>query len=360
MFATEWNDVSAEQPGAINAQSPLKDSDGRYRNRQPRRSLSLGKRLSLLWEVLFNKPASTVPASPIPVVPVSRSELLEAPDHSVYRLGHSSLLLKLDGELYLTDPVFVKRASPFSWLGPKRFHAPPIGLTSLPPIRAVILSHDHYDHLDKQSVLYLARTGTRFYAPLGVGDRLMAWGIAPEQVVQLSWWQSSQCGALRLTATPAQHFSGRGLRDGNQTLWCSWVIESSAQRLFFSGDGGYFDGFAAIGQQFGSFDMAFMETGAYDPRWSSVHMHPEQTLQATRDLNARWLLPIHNGTFDLAMHSWFDPFEQICALAHAARVPVCTPKMGERISLLTPSRGDPWWRPLMATSPAQERCQSAG
>lgn len=194
----------------------------------------------VLWNALFNKPRSTVPRQPLPVLSPSRAELDATVDGSLFRLGHSTLLLKLAGSWWLTDPVFSERASPLPFAGPKRFHAPPVALADLPPIRGVILSHDHYDHLDRAAIKALVPLVELFLAPLGVGDRLLAWGVPPGKVRQLDWWQGIEAGGLRLTATPAQHFSGRGLHDGNRTLWCSWVIESAELKLFFSGDSGYF------------------------------------------------------------------------------------------------------------------------
>ncbi|MGU1744701.1 SidA/IucD/PvdA family monooxygenase [Pseudomonas aeruginosa] len=263
------------------------------------------------------------------------------------RLGHSTLLLKLAGSWWLTDPVFSERASPLPFAGPKRFHAPPVALADLPPIRGIILSHDHYDHLDRAAIKALVPLVELFLAPLGVGDRLLAWGVPPGKVRQLDWWQGIEAGGLRLTATPAQHFSGRGLHDGNRTLWCSWVIESAELKLFFSGDSGYFDGFAEIGRRYGPFDLTMLETGAYNEHWPYVHMHPQQTLQAHRDLGGRWLLPIHNGTFDLAMHAWYEPFERILELATEHGVRVSTPMMGERIDLQAPHAGRRWWREVV-------------
>lgn len=204
-----------------------------------------------------------------------------------------------------------------------------------------------YDHLDRAAIKALVPLVELFLAPLGVGDRLLAWGVPPGKVRQLDWWQGIEAGGLRLTATPAQHFSGRGLHDGNRTLWCSWVIESAELKLFFSGDSGYFDGFAEIGRRYGPFDLTMLETGAYNEHWPYVHMHPQQTLQAHRDLGGRWLLPIHNGTFDLAMHAWYEPFERILELATEHGVRVSTPMMGERIDLQAPHAGRRWWREVV-------------
>jgi L-ascorbate metabolism protein UlaG (beta-lactamase superfamily) len=321
---------------------------GRFRNTHPRPANSPKPNTKTLLKFFFNKPPNSEPASPLPIQPLSRAELEVAPEHSLYRLGHSTMLMKLRGGWWMTDPVFAERASPFSFAGPKRFHAPPIALKDLPPLRGVILSHDHYDHLDHAAIRALIPRTGMFLCPLGVGDRLAAWGVSAEKIIQHDWWQASEVDGLRLTATPAQHFSGRGLRDGNRTLWSSWVIEdlqnTQALRMFFSGDGGYFDGFAEIGRRFGPFQLTLMETGAYDEHWPYVHMHPAQSLQAHKDLGGHWLLPIHNGTFNLAMHAWWDPFEQILNLGQQHGIAIATPMMGERLDLDAPHAGTPWWR----------------
>jgi L-ascorbate metabolism protein UlaG (beta-lactamase superfamily) len=331
----------------------LRSVDGRFRNAAPRPALARSKsRWKLMWEVFFEKPSNTRPHAPIPVHKLTRAELDAAPDRSLYRLGHSTLLLKLRGRWWLTDPVFSRRASPFSWLGPKRFHAPPITIDALPPIRGVILSHDHYDHLDHAAIEALAGKVEVFLAPLGVGDRLVEWGIAKDRVRQFDWWQGTEVDGVRFTATPAQHFSGRGLRDGNRTLWCSWVIDDGERRVFFSGDSGYFAGFAEIGRRFGPFDLTLMETGAYNVEWPYVHMQPEQTVQAHMDLQGKWLLPIHNGTFDLSMHAWFEPFERVLALGNAHGIDIATPAMGERFEIDAPRTGGRWWRSVVAQEKA--------
>jgi L-ascorbate metabolism protein UlaG (beta-lactamase superfamily) len=318
--------------------------NGRYCNDTPRPRIGLLKHLNLYWTVFFNKPAHTTPDRDIPLRHLTRGDLLAAPDNQVFRLGHSTLLLKMHGKFWLTDPVFSQRASPLRFLGPRRFHAAPITLEALPEIEAVILSHNHYDHLDRASVLALAPKTGRFIAPLGVGRWLQSWGIPARQVVELDWWQSTERAGIRFVATPAQHFSGRGLTDSNRTLWASWCMLSPQFRLFFSGDSGYFDGFSTIGKQYGPFDMTFMETGAYDHQWPHVHMQPQQTLQAHLDLGGRHLFPIHNSTFDLALHAWNDPLEQIAQLAASRNVPLVTPCMGQGVGLGAAAAPKPRWR----------------
>ncbi|GAA0681350.1 MBL fold metallo-hydrolase [Dyella marensis] len=323
--------------------SPQRGGD-RFRNPRPRPPEGLGKMLRIIWNMMLYKPKDAVPDVPLPVQRLTRAQLEAAPDRSLYRLGHSTLLLKLRGGFWITDPVFAERASPFSWMGPKRFHAPPIALQDLPPLRGVVLSHDHYDHLDRGTIEFLADRAEVFLTPLGVGDRLVSWGVDAGKVRQLDWWQETEVDGMRFVATPAQHFSGRGLFDGDKTLWASWAVIDGDLRVFFSGDTGYFDGFKAIGERLGPFDVTFIETGAYDAQWPYVHMQPADSVQAHQDLRGRWMMPIHNGTFDLAMHRWQDPFEQVTALAAERGVALSTPRMGERLDLAAPHAGERWWR----------------
>lgn len=352
----------ASLPATSYADSP-QQVDGKFRNTAPREQPGLFKTAAIMWRFATGKPADTVPRQALPVQALSQADLLAAPDHSLWRLGHSTMLLKIEGKFWLTDPVFSERASPFQFLGPKRFHAPPIALDDLPPITGVILSHDHYDHLDYDAIQQLAPKVAHFVAPLGVGDRLIAWGVPAAKVQQFDWWQGTTIEGLRLVATPAQHFSGRSLSDGNRTLWASWVLMSGQGsdqlRIFFSGDTGYFDGFKAIGERFGPFDLTMIETGAYDAQWPDVHMQPHESLQAHLDVKGRHLMPIHNGTFDLAMHPWTEPFERITALAANAAVPLVAPVMGERLDIRTPALSKHWWRDAAQPQTARTKMTDA-
>ncbi|MEK0267924.1 MBL fold metallo-hydrolase [Stenotrophomonas rhizophila] len=331
------------RPAAAYDQSP-QFGDGRFHNPVGKSALGFVGTLGVMWKMLFEKPTDATPLAPIPVQALSRQALLDAPDDSLWRLGHSTMLMKLDGHFWLTDPVFAERASPMSFMGPKRFHAPPLSIDELPPITGVIISHDHYDHLDHDAILALAPKVQHFVTALGVGDRLIGWGVPAAKVVQLDWWQDTRVEGLKIVATPAQHFSGRTLADGNRTLWASWVIDTGRTRIFFSGDTGYFDGFARIGERYGPFDLTMVETGAYDAQWPDVHMQPEQSLQAHLDVRGKVMMPIHNGTFDLALHPWTEPFERITALAEEQGVALTAPHMGERLDIRAPAPSTQWWR----------------
>jgi L-ascorbate metabolism protein UlaG (beta-lactamase superfamily) len=338
----------------LSVPSAPRSRDGRFRNPVKMHKMGFFKSLGIMLRFMFDKPKDTVPTLPIPVHAITQQQLLDAPDRSLFRLGHSTVLLKLNGNFWLTDPVFSERASPVQWAGPQRFHKPPISIAELPPIKGVILSHDHYDHLDYAAVKQLAAKTEHFITTLGVGDRLISWGIPASKVQQLSWWQSTYVAGLKLVATPAQHFSGRGLSDRNKTLWASFVIEDRDVKIFFSGDSGYFDGFKDIGNRYGPFDLTMVETGAYDPQWPDVHMQPEESLQAHIDLQGKVLLPIHNGTFDLSLHAWHDPFDRIAQLAAERRLPIATPEIGQPLDIVHPHAEIKWWEPLAQQEAAAE------
>lgn len=330
------------------AQSPHY-RDGQFQNAIQETQRSLSDVVSIFWHVLTADEVMPVPDSPIPLQPLSREWFEQLPDDEdvVVRLGHSSILISLGGDIWLFDPMFSRRASPVQWAGPERFHDTPLNIADLPSIKGVIISHNHYDHLDQGSIEQLVAKTEHFYVPLGLGQYLKDWGASNGQYSEYDWWQQSQSGDVTLVATPAQHFSGRGLGDRDQTLWASWVLINGQQRYFFSGDGGYFDGFKEIGERYGPFDLTMLENGAYNERWRYVHMFPEQSVQAHLDLRGKRMLPIHNSTFDLAMHPWFEPLEQVSQAAEQYKVELLTPQIGEPVYLNQPQRFAAWWRPMM-------------
>ena len=282
-------------------------------------------------------------AIPVRALTTAQIEALDNNANHIVRLGHSSHLLKLHGKFWLIDPVFGERASPVGFAGPKRFHAPPLTLQQLPAIEGLILSHDHYDHLDVPTIEYLAQRVQRYFVPLGVKARLVAMGVPAERVQEFDWWQGAMHDGVQLTATPAQQFSGRSLTDRNSTLWASWVIESGEQRIFYSGDSGYFGGFKQIGERFGGFDLALMENGAYDAYWPAVHMTPEESVQAFQDLRGKVLFSVHNSTFDLAFHTWQDPLNRLADLAAAKDIALATPEIGEVMTVGQARSNRRWW-----------------
>ena len=323
--------------------------NGRFYNEQAIAPSSLGKTFGILKRFLTEKKPDSEPSTELPVRPVSRDQLLQLSNSELHmvKLGHSSVLLKVYGEFWLLDPVFSERASPFSFLGPKRFHPTPIAIADLPPIDKILISHNHYDHLDKAAIQQLNQKTTQFLVPLGVAGDLIKWGVAADKVVSFDWWQELETSLGLVAFTPTRHFSGRALNDGNTSLWGSWVIKTGNENLFFSGDSGYFNGFKKIGRKYGPFDLTMIETGAYDKDWPDVHMTPEQSVQAHQDLQGRVMIPIHNGTFDLAFHAWYEPLERVTEIAGQQQVLLSTPVVGEVFSARQEPIAYRWWQSLI-------------
>jgi L-ascorbate metabolism protein UlaG (beta-lactamase superfamily) len=276
-------------------------------------------------------------------------------------LGHSTVLIEIDGARILTDPVWGPRASPMRFLGPKRFQPVPVSLGQLPRLDAIVISHDHYDHLDFPTIRALRRSDVPFITALGVGAHLERWGIRAERITELDWWESHRVAGtgVEITAAPAQHFSGRGLRDRNATLWASMAIRGPRHSVFFSGDTGLTTEYAAIRRRLGPFDLVMLEIGAFHPSWGDIHLGPDNALEAHALLGGGALLPVHWGTFALAMHDWDDPIERLVASGARRDVQLVLPRLGEPAEPDHQRSPWPWWREVgSAAGPATVRAAS--
>jgi L-ascorbate metabolism protein UlaG (beta-lactamase superfamily) len=333
--------------------------DGRFGNRLPRVDGPQGR---MLRESLFGGSDYRTPDDAVPVVRRTRADY-RAPPASGLRvtwLGHSTLLLEIDGRRVLIDPVWGERASPLPFVGPKRFFAPPLPLAELPEVDAVVISHDHYDHLDVPTVKALAARGVRWIVPLGLGAHLAAWDVPGARVTELDWWQDARVGELTVTATPARHFSGRGLTDASRTLWAGWAIAGPSHRVFYSGDTALHDELGEIGRRLGPFDLTMIESGAYSALWTDVHLGPEQAVLAHRLVRGDVMLPVHWGLFDLAMHGWTEPMERVLAAADSQGVRVAAPRPGDMVEPAALPPVTRWWPRVPWETVAQAPVWSSG
>ena len=316
-------------------------SDGRFRN-AVERPLMEGSYWGMFKEMLFGK-QERVPKQTLPYATPTAADFAEPPaELQLVWLGHSSFLIEVEGKRLLVDPVFESHASPVP-LFAKRFQNPPLARDSLPRIDAVLISHDHYDHLEMESIRHFADQGVPMVAPLGVGAHLEGWGVPRENIVELDWWQEHDLDGLRLICAPSHHFSGRGLLDSKKTLWAGWSLIGKVRRVHYSGDGGYGSHFKEIGKRLGPFDLTLLENGAYDKRWPSVHLFPEEAVQAHLDLRGDLMMPVHWGMFSLANHDWRDPIRRVVAAAEEKGVRMLTPRLGEVVQPLQNPTQEPWW-----------------
>ena len=302
-----------------------------------------------------------VPAGPLPLAnPVDAWSRSAETGLRVTWMGHSTLVVEIDGVRVLTDPVWGPRASPIAFAGPRRFHPPPVPLDALPPLDAVLISHDHYDHLDRPTIRRLAATPVPFIVSLGVGAHLERWGVDPARITELDWWEQTEVRGVVVTATPAQHFSGRGIRDRNTTAWSSFHLRGPDHSFFYGADSGLTREYEEIGRRHGPFDLVALEVGAYHPSWGDIHMGPENALSAHAFLGSGPLLPIHWGTFNLAMHPWDEPAETLLRLGPSRGVPLVMPMLGEPVEPGRHETVNPWWRAVGAVSvPDTETRQDA-
>ncbi|WP_406724180.1 MBL fold metallo-hydrolase [Streptomyces sp. GD-15H] len=340
--------------------------DGVFQNPGgPTRSRPAGSSRDLA-KTYFDKDTryNRAPHGTVPVHSTTLADLARPPATGLRLtwMGHSSVLAEIDGQRVLFDPVWGERCSPFPFAGPRRLHPVPLPLAALGPVDVVVISHDHYDHLDLPTIKALAGTDTLFAVPLGVGAHLEHWGVSADRLRELDWHEAARIGGLTLTATPARHFCGRGLRNTQHTLWASWVVAGAEHRVYHSGDTGYFDGFKDIGADHGPFDATMIQIGAYsdfwpkgrpDPlpgpgSWPEIHMNPAEGIQAHLDLQRGRpdgvFLPIHWGTFNLAPHPWAEPGEWTRAAADAVGQPAAFPVPGLPFEPAGELPTETWWR----------------
>ncbi|HKP94140.1 MAG TPA: MBL fold metallo-hydrolase [Fibrobacteria bacterium] len=328
-------------------------ADGAFRNVHPvRPDLKMPVTMPIIKD-FFCGGIRRVPAAPLPAFdPLEPWKKKAETGLRATWLGHSTVLIEMDGFRVLTDPVWGERASPLPIAGPKRFQPVPVPISGLPPLDAVIISHDHYDHLDFPTILAMAGLKVPFITSLGVGAHLQSWGIPAERIIELDWWEGWKApgGDLEVTAAPSQHFSGRTIGGRNDTLWSSFSVRGARHAFFFSGDTGLTDEYAAIRRRLGPFDLVMLEVGAYHQAWGDIHLGPENALEALSLLGGGSFLPVHWGTFNLAMHAWDDPAETLIRLAPSRGTHLVMPRLGEPVE---PSRSEkvaPWWRGVEAAA----------
>lgn len=286
------------------------------------------------------------PGFEVPVLKMSADNLsrLPAPGLRAWWLGHASVLIEIDGVRILTDPVFSLRTSPFQFIGPARLHPSPLPLAQWKNIDAVVISHDHFDHLDMDTVRHLARGGSHFYVGLGVGAHLQRWQVPLAQIHEMDWWEQLTLKGVTVHCTPARHYSGRKSMD-NSTLWSSWMLKGPRHSVWYSGDTGYAGHFKQIRERLGAPELALIKIGAYGDTWLDIHMHPEAAVQAHQDIGATTMLPVHWATFNLAYHDWAEPAVRTAAAAAKQGVQVVAPRVGEKFEFGAPFENRPWYRP---------------
>ncbi|NOX34332.1 MAG: hypothetical protein GXP56_11460 [Deltaproteobacteria bacterium] len=317
--------------------------NGKFRNKKPVRIMNKGTNFDTAKRWLFDK-NNTSPKKEL-YFDADKISTKPSDDLKIMWTGHSSIYIEIQGKRFFCDPVWSMHLSPVRFGGPKRFFKNPLNKNNIPDLDGVLISHDHMDHLDKSIVKYLSQKGIPFYVPIGVDYILKAWGVPQIQIFAASWYDSILIDdSIKLTSLPTIHFSGRGLFDRNKSQWTSWVIEGKKEKLYFGGDGGYHDDFKKIGEEYGPFDVTFLEIGAYDKNWDKIHLGPESAAQAHMDLKGELLLPIHWGTYDLAIHPWNEPVERIIKTAAKNQINLCLPKPGQLLSENHFMVNSKWWK----------------
>ncbi|KAA3633577.1 MAG: MBL fold metallo-hydrolase [Bacteroidetes bacterium] len=326
--------------------SRSKQWDGKaFQNIVPVSMVKLSNAPGLLRERFSNNNIKE-PEKPLPIKRLDHNKWDTMPEKPKFVwYGHATLLLQINGKNLLIDPMFGPIASPFSFMGIKRFSKNTLDLIDdLPPIDAVLISHDHYDHLDLKSIEKLKGRIENWFVALGVGRHLEKWGVNSRDIQELDWWQEIQFEGINITFTPSQHFSGRGLSDRFKSFWGGFVFQTQDHSIYWNGDGGYGTHFREIGEKFGSFDWAFMECGQYNDLWHQLHLFPEESVLAAIDAGAKKAIPVHWGAFALAMHSWKDPIDRFVAEAKKHKFAICTPDLGDVVVLGQEPEENEWWK----------------
>ncbi len=357
----DWNELGKSPREndltRIKASANYNPEKGRFVNRKTQ-PISEVKKRNINWKVIkewFTPGIDRVPANKLPELKPDLTAFLEpSKDLKTIWFGHSSFLMNMGGNIILVDPVFSEAASPIKSFV-KRFQKPILELEELPEINYILISHDHYDHLDMKSIKFFMDKDVTFVTPLGVGSHLKKWGIPENRIIEKDWWQTANFDSISFTATPAHHFSGRNGLDANATLWASWVIKNDDHNVYFSGDSGYDTHFKDIGTKYGPFDVAFIESGQYNENWQDVHMLPSEGVQAFKDLKAEKYFPIHWGMFELSLHTWYDPIKQLYQYSKSESFELLAPKIGQIVNIDYPDTNEIWWEQSTLTALKKEQ-----
>ena len=321
--------------------------ENKFLNYTPSPEMNLVKMLPMMWDFMFTD-NDRKPKVELPTHKIDISKIINVkPDElKVTWVGHSSQIINIDGKLILADPVFNSKTV---FMGPSRYNGDvPLDIEDLPEIDVVIISHNHYDHLNIATIEKIHPKVKRFLIPLMVGAELENAGVPREKITELNWWDEVNIDdEFMIAFTPTQHFSGRGLFDRDETLWGSYVLQGPKHKVYFSGDSGYFKGFKEIGEKYGPFDITLLECGAYNKKWHYVHMMPEETAQAHLDLKGKILQPMHWGTYNLALHAWYDPIVRVAKAADSLGIQLSTPIVGETITIDENLVTERWWEKLI-------------
>ncbi len=297
---------------------------------------------SMIYDFLFNGSPEKVPKITIPTKKIDNSKLS---DNSFVWLGHSTVLMDIDQKKIITDPVFYEASPLLFWWKPFKYsHTPKI--EDLPNIDVVVISHDHYDHLDYKTITEIDSKVGEYLVPLWVGSHLKKWWVKPEKITEFDWYDSKNIEGIDFNFTPAQHFSGRGITDRASTLWWWWAIKWKENNVYFSWDTWYFKEFKKIWEKFWPFDIAFLENGAYNKNWKDIHMMPEEAVMAGLDLKAKTMMPIHWWKFDLSLHSWYEPIERVTKAAKNKNIEVFHPQVWEIFEKNNLPK-EKWWSELI-------------